>query len=54
MFDLKEPVPTPMMIKPIRKDAREFVGWTMTGGVAEMTKMMWPRMAIASAMHIVL
>ncbi len=48
-MDLKEPVPTPMIINPIMKVASEFFEWTMTGGTAEITKMIWPMIAIAKA-----
>ncbi len=49
ILDLKEPVPTPMMINPIMKVASEFLEWMMTGGTAETTRMIWPMIAIAKA-----
>lgn len=54
MLDLKAPVPMPIMIKPITKQARELLEWTMTVGIAETVRMMWPVMAMASAQQIVL
>jgi hypothetical protein len=49
ILDLNEPVPIPIMISPMIKADKELWGWTMTGGIADMTKMIWPTIAIAKA-----
>lgn len=49
---LKPPVPTPMMIKPMRKQARDPLLLARTVGTAEMVRMMWPMIAIHREIQI--
>jgi hypothetical protein len=53
MFDLKPPVPIPIMTRPTEKMAIEAPGLVMTWGMAEKMRRMWPMMAMILAYWIV-
>lgn len=54
MFDLKPPVPKPIITMARQKAASAPLGCAMTGGMDEMTRMVWPTRVIATETAIVL
>lgn len=54
MFDLKPPVPRPMIMMARERAASAPLGCAITGGMDEMIRIMWPMRAIATETEIVL